>query len=193
MAKLFKLRISGLRSSIWPSRGGRPRVTRERIRLTIGKLQDIAEQSILNSKQASHIFALHDYKKQWHPKRGKGFGRSEKARSFKRWYEDRISTRNCVYVFWQNNRCLYVGRTLNGKGRPTSHFEKHWFGRATRVDVYGFERKRDVPRYECMFTHYHWPAYSRMKPASKKYYSRCPICDARKDIRSEVQRLFRLR
>ena len=57
----------------------------------------------------------------------------QKKQSFKKWYESKITTKNCVYAFWNGKRCLYVGRTLNGKGRPTSHFEKHWFGKATKV------------------------------------------------------------
>jgi hypothetical protein len=193
VAKLSRARTHSLRSAIWPSSGAAPQITPQKIRKTISKLQRLSQETILHSKAARKVFAGNDYKKQWHPKRGKGFGRYEKRKSFKRWYDHYITTLNCVYVFWQNNRCLYVGRTLNGKGRPTSHFEKHWFGRATRVDVYGFDRKRDVPRFECMFTHYHPPSYSRMKPASKKYYSHCPVCDANKLIRIEVRRLFRLR
>lgn len=193
VAKLSKARTHSLRSAIWPTSGAAPRITPEKIKKTIFRLQLLADETILNSKMGRSVFAGADYKKQWHPKRGKGFGRYEKAHIFKRWYDKYISTSNCVYAFWQKNRCLYVGRTLNGKGRPTRHFEKHWFGRATRVDVFGFDRKRDVPRFECMFTHYYWPSYSRMKPASKKYYSRCPVCDANKLIKVEVRRLFRLR
>ena len=191
--KLFMARTHGLRSTIWPTKGKAPVITRRRIRRTIDRLQHLAKDTLLHSKTAQKIFGSYDYKKQWHPKRGKGFNREEKRRSFKRWYDSHITTLNCVYVFWRKGRCLYVGRTLGGKGRPTNHFEKHWFGKATRVDVYGFDRKRDVPRFECMFTHYHYPLHSRIKAASKKYYSHCPVCDANREVRREVNKLFRLR
>jgi hypothetical protein len=135
----------------------------------------------------------YDYKRQWHSKKGKGFGRTKKKQSFKKWYDKNITTRNCVYAFWNKSRCLYVGRTLNGKGRPTAHFEKYWFGRATRVDVYGFDRRRDVPRFECLLTHKRSPSKSKMKPAKKKYYSPCPVCVGKKFIGDEVRGIFQLR
>jgi Zn ribbon nucleic-acid-binding protein len=193
VSRLFKARTHKLRSTIWPTRGREPRVSRSTIRETISKLQTLAEKALLSSQFSRKIFRGYDYKKQWHAKKGKGHGRTEKRKSFKQWYENHIKTQNCVYVFWQGQRCLYVGRTLNGQGRPTTHFERYWFGRASRVDVHGFERKRDVPRFECMLTHRYHPVYSRMKPSSKKYYTRCPVCEANKKIQVEVEKLFRLR
>src|SRR5258708_7965327 len=116
-----------LRGEIWPMRGAAGKITKKKIRTSISRLQDIAQAAQLRAKHSKAILANYDYKKQWHPKRGKGFGRSAKRRHFKRWYENHITTQNCIYVFWSRSMCLYVGRTLNGKGRPSSHFEKHWF------------------------------------------------------------------
>lgn len=193
LTKLFRVRTHRLRSHFWPVVGSTPALGRQRVSKAISSLQAIAESSYLGSRPAKAILKNYDYKRQWHPKMGKGWGHSAKKNAFKNWYEKCVTTRNCVYAFWHHKRCLYVGRTLNGKGRPTSHFEKHWFGKATRLDVYGFERKRDVPRFECMLTHKFNPAYSRILPSSKKYYSRCPICDNNRLIRDEIKSLFRLR
>jgi hypothetical protein len=193
LERLFDARVHGLRSTIWAAPGAAPAITKEKIRKSIGRLQDLAEAALLRTKRSRRVLRGFDYKRQWHAKKGKGFGRPAKKRSFKRWYEQEITTRNCVYVFWNSKSCLYVGRTLNGKGRPSSHFEKHWFGKATRVDVFAFDRKKDVPRFECMMTHRFKPSYSRMKPSSKRYHSRCPICEARTEIKSDVKSLFRLR
>jgi hypothetical protein len=193
LTRLFKARTHQLRAKVWPSRGATGKITNKKVRSSIGKLQKLAEGALLRSKQGKFILGNYDSKKQWHPKRGKGFGRGAKKRHFKGWYERHITTRNCVYVYWGQSGCLYVGRTLNGKGRPSSHFEKHWFGKATRLDIYAFHRKRDVPRFECMFTHLHRPSYSKMRPASKRYYSRCPVCDVRREIKNEIKSLFRLR
>jgi hypothetical protein len=172
--------------------GAAPQLTRKRVRRTIEKLQYIATADYFRSKEAKQLISSYDHKRQWHIK-GKGFGVRTKAKKFKSWYDKKIETKNCVYVFWKGSHCLYVGRTLSGKGRPTSHFQKYWFRAATRIDVYGFDRKRDVPRFECMATHYWEPAYSRVTPASKKYYSVCPVCKGRDFIGGQVKWLFRLR
>jgi|SRR5208282_332164 len=193
LLKLFRTRTHELRSRIWPTSGLAPTLTRKRVRGSIEALRNIAEVDYLRSKNARKILSDYDHKRQWHSKKGKGFGISAKKRSFKNWYGKRITTKNCVYAFWNGSRCLYVGRTLRGKGRPTSHFEKHWFGKATRVDVYGFKGRKDVPRFECMLTHKRKPSYSRMRPSSKRYYTPCPICEGRKFIGNEVRWMFRLR
>jgi hypothetical protein len=193
LERLFDARMYNLRSEIWSARGAVPKITKAKIQNSISKLQNVAEEALLASRPSKKVFAGYDYKRQWHPKKNKGFGRPAKRASFKRWYEENITTKNCVYVFWQKKKCLYIGRTLNGKGRPTNHFDKHWFGHATRIDIYAFDRKRGVPRFECMLTHRWTPSYSRMKPASKKFYTRCSVCDVRGDIKSEVKSLFRLK
>lgn len=193
LSKLFDARTHGLRSQVWATRGAGPHFTKPKIQKAIHQLQDLAESALLRSTDSKKILGNYNYKRQWHPKRGKGFGRPAKKQNFKQWYARRITTNNCVYVFWAGKRCLYVGRTLNGEGRPSSHFDKHWFGKATRVDVYGFNGKREVPRFECMFTHLSEPSYSRIKPASKKYYTPCPICAAQENIDLEIRSIFRLR
>lgn len=178
---------------MWPSAGAAPTLSRRKIGKSITKLQDIAELDFLKSKGARKILKSYDYKRQWHSKKGKGFGRAAKRRSFKYWYDRRITTKNCVYAFWNGSHCLYIGRTLNGKGRPTAHFDKYWFGKATRVDVFGFDRKRNVPQYECMLTHKYEPSNKQMTPSSRRYYTPCPVCVGRKYIKEQVKRLFRLR
>lgn len=193
LEKLFSSRVHHLRTEIWPSQGAAPKITKTKIQKSIGKLQSISEIALLRSRLAKKVFRDYDYKRQWHPKKNKGFGHAAKRRSFKQWYDGNITTKNCVYVFWQKKNCLYVGRTLNGKGRPSAHFEKHWFNKATRIDIYAFDRKRSVPRFECMLTHKWKPSYSRMRPASKKFYTKCAICDVEKNIKTEIKGLFRLK
>jgi len=193
LSKLFRARTHQLRSYMWPARGGAPKFTRERVKKTIEKLRDIAEGDYLRSTEARNLLRQFDYRRQWHAKRGKGFGRDAKKRSFKNWYEKKITTKNCVYAFWNGSRCLYVGRTRRGKGRPTSHFEKYWFGQTTRVDVFGFKGRRDVPQFECMLTHKRRPVHAEHRPSSQRYHTRCPVCAGRKRIGEEVRRLFRMR
>jgi|ERR1044072_4004496 hypothetical protein len=193
LLKLFRARTHELRSYMWPISGGPPVLSKKKVTRSIQKLKNIAQEDYLKSKEARSILIDYAKKRQWHPKKGKGTGWLAKRRAFQEWYEQRITTRNCVYAFWRRSQCLYVGRTLNGKGRPTSHFEKHWFGQTTRIDIYGFDRKRDVPRYECMRTHQWGPSYPRNKPSKKRYSAHCPVCQGRRKIEDEVRRMFRLR
>jgi hypothetical protein len=193
LLKLFHARTHELKSYMWPTAGAAPHLTRKRIRKGIERLQDIALAYYLRSKAAKKLLDSYDDKRQWHSKKGKGYGARAKKKAFKRWYDRKISTKNYVYAFWNRQHCLYVGRTLSGKGRPTNHFDKYWFGSATRLDLFAFNGKRDVPRFECMLTHRWKPAYSRVTPASKKYYSVCPVCEGKSFIKKQVKLLFRLR
>jgi hypothetical protein len=193
LVALFRTRTHELRNYMWPTRGAVPNFTKQRVRNTIESLRDIAEGDYLKSREARRLLRKFDYKRQWHAKRGKGFGRTAKKRSFKMWFAKKINAKNCVYAFWNGSRCLYVGRTRRGKGRPTSHFEKYWFGQVTRVDVFGFRGRRDVPQFECMLTHKARPTYAEHKPSSQRYHTPCPVCAGRRRIGLEVRRLFRLR
>lgn len=190
---LFRIRTHSLRSFLWPTMGPPPRLSKKRLKRSIAKLQEIAVDSYLSSRLARKVYRSYDHKRQWHSKRNKGFGIRAKKKAFKSWYDQKVTTKNSVYVFWDKKKCLYVGRTLNGKGRPTSHFEKYWFRRTTRVDVFGFDRKRDVPKYECVLTHRWQPAYSRITPSRKRYYTHCPVCEGREEISDSVKSMFRLR
>jgi hypothetical protein len=193
LLKLFRKRTHYLRASLWPRPGKAPQLNRESIQKARRKLQDIAVKDYIRSKDAKIIFDSYEEKRRWHPKKGKGFGRATKKRAFNRWYDRKRLNRNCVYAFWDGSKCLYVGRTLNGKGRPSSHFEKHWFGRATRLDIFAFRIKSQVPMFECMLSHHYDPVHARKKPSSKPYTAHCPVCSGKKRIKDEINRIFRLR
>ncbi|MGI8853690.1 MAG: hypothetical protein ACR2GC_10485 [Methyloceanibacter sp.] len=87
LTRLLKDRTHQLRAKIWPSRGATGKITKKKVRASIDKLQELAKTAILRSKQGKFVLANYDYKRQWHPKRGKGFGRPTKKRNFKNWYE----------------------------------------------------------------------------------------------------------
>lgn len=193
LSSLLIARVYPLKASVWPKIGKPPRVTKSKREKTIREIRDLVTETLLKTKSSKEIFKDHQYKRQWHPKRGKPRGIAAKKSAFKKWYEKKITVRNCVYIFWQDSKCLYVGRTINGKHRPANHFKKKWFRKATRIDIYAFDLKRDVPRYECMRTHRHHPSESKIKPSRHKYYSRCPICETNREVKSEIKYLFRLR
>jgi len=146
-----------------------------------------------NSKKASLTPVTSDTRS-WHPKSGKkGIGIESKKASFKRWYEKTMDGSNSVYVFWSKKRCEYIGRTLRGKRRPTSHFEKYWFRSVTRVTIYTVRNPSEVPKTECLAIHLFKPRRNKVKSAKVKYTKKCPVCIGVKGIRQELRDLFRLR
>src|SRR5208282_5857695 len=104
----------------------------------------------------------------------KGFGRTAKKRSFGKWYARQIQSQNCVYVFWSGRRCEYVGRTVRGRGRPSSQFDKFWFGSVTRVDIYSVGGPSSVPKAECLAIHLFDPRQNVNSASRPKYARRCP-------------------
>jgi|GEM_PF-534203 len=194
LQRLLDARTYGLRKAVWPVRGAPPKLNKMTIESAIDNLCATAREELLLSPRVINLLAeSYDYKKQWHAKRGKGRSRPAKSTNFKSWYDRHISTQNYVYAFWNGKECLYVGRTTSGRHRATNHFTKTWFSKASRIDIFAFDRKRDVPRYECLLTHKYNPKYSKIKPSKKKYYTRCPICVNSTAIRQEVKYIFRLR
>jgi hypothetical protein len=132
-------------------------------------------------------------KRQWHVKKNKGWGVPAKRAKFKLWYEKNIHGRNCVYVFWSGRKCIYVGRTIRGKGRPASSFDKHWFNGVTRIDIYMIKTPTIVPKAECLAMHIFKPRRNAISPAHLRFSKRCPICAAEKLIRRELNSIFPLR
>lgn len=197
--RLFEHRTDWLRSLTRKMKpGAPPTFNKKKVERTIKKLKELTAEALISSGTLKELDSFWTVKKQWHAKKGKGWGANAKRRAFKAWYQRHITYRNCVYVFWRIRRgkkriCLYVGRTLNGHGRPSSHFKKKWFRRATRLDIYGSQVKRAVPAFECRMTHQHRPRYSKIKPSVRKYYSRCEICVAQRRVRNEVKKIFSLR
>jgi hypothetical protein len=192
---LLNARAAVLKHSLWPKPGRRLSYNRRVVAKTLNHLQEIAETTALRSNSAQRMLCSYDNKRQWHINARKGWGPKAKKAAFRAWYGENVQVRNCVYVFWaRHGKCLYVGRTLNHRAsRPTNHFGKDWFREAKRIDVYKFDRKRDVPRFECLLTHKLQPWHQGMKPSEKKWSSKCPVCEAGKRVRREVKKFFRIR
>lgn len=191
LRELFERRTHWVRSKIRkPTVGKPPTFSRKNVDAAIDRLDNLVEASLLREHAVVSLSDLYDEKRQWH---SKGWGVEKKRKEFLMWYDAKIANNNCVYVFWAGKKCRYVGRTLNGKNRPQAHFYKKWFPSVTRVDIYHSKTKRDIPKLECLATHRFKPSHSIIKPSSKKWFSRCPICEAQKMIRRDVRSMFRFR
>jgi len=193
LQKLFDDRTHWLRRQVRkPGRGKAPSLNRAKVDRAIHRLQSLAEDYQLNSHAIARLRGLYKLKKQWHTS-NKGWGIDQKRKAFVQWFDKNIRHDNCVYVFWAKRKCRYVGRTLAGKNRPQSQFQKYWFLGVTRVDIYASQGAREIPKLECLATHLFQPIYSKVKPAAQKWFSKCPICETRRLIRSELKAIFRLR
>jgi hypothetical protein len=191
---LLTRRTQWLRSVLSKPKPGTPKgFGRKHIDRGVRRMQSLASDSLARRLARSLFDSEFDFRRSWHPKKGKGWGRAEKQRRFKEWFRDQIGAGPTIYVFWAKRRCLYVGKTDGLGGRVASHFVKHWFGAATRIDVYAVYQRRSLSALECMAIHRFQPAYNRAKAESKKWTKKCPLCVVHRDIEAEVRGLLRLR
>lgn len=175
------------------SRGPLPKVDRNRVEKAIEHLVTIASTAELRSKGCDTFENIISEKRQWHPKRGKGWGLDAKKRAFQSWYGSNINARNCVYIFWAERKCMYVGRTGASGCRPQAHFEKYWFSNVTRIDTYIVENNRYLPMAECIAIHRFRPMKNKVKSAQQKWRSSCPVCAKEVQVRKQLKQLFPLR
>lgn len=193
LAALFKDRTHWLRSQVRKPRPGKaPSFNKKKVERGIKKLQDLTTECLLHSHAVKGLGKLYDVKKQWRVTANKGWGVDGKRKAFVQWFEKHIPYENCVYAFWRNRKCRYIGRTMGGKNRPQSQFQKYWFRGVTRVDIYASRSSKDIPKLECLASHRFEPTYSKIKPAARKWSSKCPICETRKAVRDEVKAIFKL-
>jgi hypothetical protein len=190
---LFRWRTCWLRKAIGKHQPGRPRIfNRVRVRPKLWDLGELAAEILVRKRGRHQFHQMVDRKRQWHVKRGKGFGIDAKRENFKQWYETHVGNRNCVYVFWSSGKCMYVGRTLRGKGRPAGWFDRAWFQQVTRIDIYSVHRRSEVPKAECLAVHLFDPTGNKNWPSMTRYTKKCPICKATKEIDRELETIFRL-
>ena len=193
LKKLFRRRTAWLHSAVGKKSPGRaPAFTKKRVKPALEKLAKIARESLINRRARPEFDAVTVAKRQWHLK-NKGWGVRAKRDSFKRWYERNIQSHNCVYVLWSHRRCEYVGRTLRGKGRPSSSFEKYWFRSVTRIDIYSVRTPTVVAKAECLAIHIFEPRRNEISSSRPKFSKRCPICVADRDLKRELSAIFPLR
>lgn len=146
---LFRQYTEGLRRDA--GKRSRRRVTkfdRRKLRSRIERLVQIATEVELKGDGRKCFAGTSSEKRQWHAKRGKGWGLEAKKKTFRDWYDENVYGRNCIYIFWAKRKCVYVGRTGAGGRRPHAHFEKYWFRSVTRIDIYIINGKRQLPMAE---------------------------------------------
>jgi len=194
LTNLFDRRTHWLTTSVFGARPGKPpRLTRSHIRKTIECMQELASEALADKLARRDFDKSVSRRKSWHPKRGKGRGRAAKQKAFRSWFRAEFGYGTFVYVFWNRRSCLYVGKTSHSGGRVASHFDKHWFGRVTRIDIYSASGRRALPALECLAVHRFRPVINKFKAERKKWTTQCDLCWAHRTIRDELKSIFRLR
>jgi len=191
---LFRRRTQWLRSSVeTPHPGRRVSLSKGHVDNAVVRLQELASE-VLAEKLARREFELGVRgRRSWHAKRGKGRGVDAKRRSFNQWFDKHLGAGTFVYVFWRRRNCIYVGKTRRSGRRISGHFEKHWFGSVTRVDVYQTTGRRVLPALECLAIHRFQPARNKFKAEKRKWTRRCALCKVHRQINDELRRIFRFR
>ena len=191
---LFRQFTEGLRREVGKqSRGRVVKFDRHKLRRRINRLVVLATEVELKENGRKHFDDTYSDKRQWHAKRGKGWGLDAKKTTFRNWYDDNVYGRNCVYIFWSKRKCVYVGRTGSGGRRPQAHFKKYWFRSVTRIDTYIIRGKRRLPMAECLAIHLFKPKKNKVKSAQQKWRSNCPVCTKEVKVRKKLSDLFTLR
>lgn len=192
--ELFLKRTHWIRTAVRSSPQGRPPVLNRRgITKAIERLQDLASECLAEDYAWSEFDRLVEEKRQWHVTTSKGWGRDAKKKSFNLWFDRTIRFQNCIYIFWSNSTCLYVGRTMRGKGRPQSHFNTHWLSKTTRIDIYSTSSGNEVPKLECLAIHRFDPVYNKRRASKKMWAKTCPVCDVHEMIDDELRGIFYLK
>lgn len=191
---LFDRRVDWVRRAVGNvGPGPRPQFSRRKIQPSINRLEALARAILIRSRGRREFNRSVEGRLRWHPKRGKGWGISAKRKVFSKWYDEHVGRENCVYAFWSNGRCEYVGRTVRGRGRPRGHFEKFWFPAVTRITIFPVRLTSEVPKVECLAIDMFEPRRNSYAASKRKYAKKCPVCNQARDIRAELKTIFRLR
>lgn len=163
------------------------------MRRTITRLQDLASEALADKLARDEFEDAVRQRRSWHAKMGKGRGVDAKRRSFNQWFDRELGHGTYVYVFWNGRRCVYVGKTAKSGKRISSHFDKHWFGGVTRVDLYALTGRRVLPALECLAIHRFRPTRNKFRAEKRKWTKRCQLCAIHRTIDRELSSIFRLR
>jgi len=185
---LFDKKMQGFNEIFDIRKVGKPyKFNRKIVEKSIEKIQDLASSEFVDSVSKS---VFNQYAKTNKSKHIKGFGDDQKKKEINKWYDEKIKYPNCVYLFFaKDSKCLYIGRTTNGKIRILAHAWKDWFKFVKRIKVIA-TTSSNTPMIECLATHYYTPKYKKHNPSKSKWAKKCPICEKRSQIRKIIESTF---
>jgi hypothetical protein len=190
---LFHQRTDWLRRKLGVKGAGKPpEFGREKVDAGIERLQQIASKALASKLARVELEEHVTSRKNYHVK---GHGPDDKKDRFEKWFTAHFGdTKGLIYAFWGNHKkCIYVGRTGSHGSRPSSHFDKFWFGGVRRVTIFSVRGKSHIPKLECLAIHRFQPTRNKNKAASKKWTKACPLCTTHMYIENELRDIFRFR
>lgn len=189
---LFSKRSHWLQTVVWANRRGKPpKFDRPTVNRGVIDLQRLAEDALAKKYWRTELSNHVEEKRKWHKK---GRGREEQKNNFKKWFDEKFGSKNCIYIFQDSRgKCVYVGRTIVGGSRPAGHFEKYWFSKVRRIDVYSVKSYSQVPKIECLAIHLFEPQENKISATNPKWTKNCPLCEKKYYIKTELHSIFRLK
>lgn len=189
LKELLKIRLYKIHKKLKISGAGQPpKYTKRKFKDQIEEIVECIPYILIKTQEIGKEWKRASAHKETF--KANGWGRDEKKKLFKEKYDNKIKFKNCIYVFCNQNKALYVGRTVNGKGRPSSHFTDTRCIGTTNIKIYPTSKLSYVPRLECLAWHILKPNKNKNAPSKPKWSKKCPICHTQDFIKSELKRVL---
>jgi len=191
LEELFHSKTHSIREAVGiKSTAKTPNVSREKLKESIKKLKneviEIRGKELYEKAFKEHALSP----KKW---KIKGIGEENKKSEYNKWCRvNKLNYHNFIYIFWNNERCLYVGRSDGGIKRPTAHMGKTKYSRATHLEIYPTS-KRYTSELECLAIDYLNPGRNLVKGSKKKNAKDCPICKICSDLEVDLMNIFKIK
>jgi hypothetical protein len=187
LTDLWHHRIANIESLV-RKRVGRPKsFSVKRRDKGITELEDLADKILTKQGAKEELAGITTYTKRHYIR---GHGVMKRGENMVSWASALPGI--IVYSFWRKRRCLYVGK--GGKWtRLRSYNKSFYLKEATVVKVRGITSKSYTGQAECLSKHLYKPRDNVNEPAKGKWSKACPVCKAKKQIRTSLRSLFRLR
>lgn len=173
---------------VLPGGKGRPKTLSRRMRdRRASELVQLAEE-ILVRRLGKRAFAARVYRR--HLKHVRG-GDEKRFWQLYDW-ASRTMRRPIVYSFWQDHTSLYVGKGASYR-RLKNYRRTTLLRDADSVEIWEIRTRRLLPSSECLAIHYFVPLHNEYKAARRKWTSKCPVCEKKRDFKQQLKSLLRLK
>ena len=82
---------------------------------------------------------------------------------------------NQIYVFSNDEKCIYVGRTTRSMRGGGGKWRASYYRKSKYIQFFIVKNERNLAKAECLAVHIYQPTENRCKPSSKKYWATCPV------------------
>lgn len=108
-------------------------------------------------------------------------------------FYDSLDTSRQIYIFWDDDACLYVGQTKNDVRGGGGKWQSYLWREASSLQILSTWNRRDLGKFECLAVHIYKPKYNQYKPPIRYYGSKCPVHEIIDPLRVELREMFALK